>query len=113
MDKKSNILIVEDHALTAFALKTSLSTLDFINEVYDVTTASDAYKVLDNNSIDLILMDLGLDDTDGVSAIKEIRKTNQEVKIIVLTSHCEKDEVLACLEAGISAYCSKGSNQMT
>ena len=36
MDKKSSILIIEDHALTAFALKTALSTVDFIKEVIDV-----------------------------------------------------------------------------
>ncbi|MBQ8847669.1 MAG: response regulator transcription factor [Candidatus Gastranaerophilales bacterium] len=104
---KNNILIVEDHALTSFALKASLSTLEYIDEVYDVNCAKDAYDILENQKIDLILMDLGLDEIDGVSAIHEIRKTNNSVKIIVLTSHCEKDEVLACLEAGISAYCSK------
>lgn len=107
MDMKNSILIIEDHALTLFALKTSLSTLNFIDEVYEATSAKDGYEIIENNKIDLILMDLGLPEIDGVSAIKEIREKNKDIKIIVLTSHCEKEEVLACLEAGISAYCTK------
>lgn len=107
MDEKYSILIVEDHALTAFALKTSLSTLEYIDKIFEANCASDAYNVINNNEVDLIIMDLGLPDIDGVNATKTIRETNKEVKIIVLTSHCEKDEVLACLESGINAYCTK------
>jgi len=107
MDMKNNILIVEDHALTLFALKTSIATLDFCEKIFDAQNAADAYKIIDKNKIDLIIMDLGLPETDGVEAIRKIRENNKDVKIIVLTSHCEKDEVLSCLEAGISAYCTK------
>jgi len=107
MDKKYNILIVEDHALTSFALKTSLSTLNITDEIYDVGNAKDCYKILKEKNIDLILMDIGLPDINGVEATKEIRKTNKEVKIIILTSHSEKEEVLECLNAGINAYCTK------
>ena len=107
MNNKKNVLIVEDHALTAFALKTSLNTLDFCGEIFEAACASDAYKILGKNKIDLILMDLGLPDIDGVEATKKIKQDIPDVKIIILTSHCEKDEVQACLEAGINAYCTK------
>lgn len=107
MDKKSNILIVEDHALTAFALKASLSSQEYINEIFDASDAKGAYDILKENNIDLILMDLGLGEIDGTEAIKTIRKTNKEVKIVVLTSHCDKAEVQKCLKYGISAYCTK------
>ena len=107
MDKKFSILIVEDHALTSFALKTSLSCVDFVSEVLDVNCAQDAYEVLENNEIDLILLDLGLPEIDGVEALKTIREKNKAIKIVILTSHCEKEEVLKCLEYGINAYCTK------
>ena len=107
MDNKKNILIVEDHALTAFALKTSLQVKEFCGEIFEAQNASDAFKILDCEKIDLILMDLGLPNVDGVEATKKIREKNKDVKIIILTSHCEKDEVQSCLEAGINAYCTK------
>ncbi len=107
MDKKINILIVEDHALTLFALKTSLSSCDFVEDIFEADNALLAYDILNENKIDLILMDLGLGDVNGVDATKEIRKLNKDVKIIILTSHTEQDEVQECLKAGINAYCTK------
>ena len=107
MDKKINVLIVEDHALTSFALKTTLSSLDFIDKIYEADCAQEAYNKVKNNNIDLILMDLGLPDKNGADISREIKKINNNVKIIILTSHCEKDEVQECLEIGISAYCTK------
>ena len=44
---------------------------------------------------------------NGVKETQEIKKMHKKVKVIVLTSHNEEDEVIKCLEAGISAYCSK------
>ena len=107
MDKKINVLIVEDHALTSFALKTTLSSLDFIDKIYEADCAQEAYNKVKNNNIDLILMDLGLPDKNGADISREIKKINNNVKIIILTSHCEKDEVQECLEIGISAYYTK------
>ncbi|MBR5304039.1 MAG: response regulator transcription factor [Candidatus Gastranaerophilales bacterium] len=107
MDKKSSILIIEDHALTAFALKTSLSCADFVNEIFDANCAKDGYEILKNNNIDLVLLDLGLPEIDGVEALAEIREKNKDIKIIILTSHCDKEEVQKCLELGINAYCTK------
>ncbi len=107
MDMKSNILIVEDHALTSFALKTSLEIQDYTNNIWVAETAQSAFDICEKNKIDLVLMDLGLPEINGVEATRRLRAKYENIKIVILTSHCEKDEVLACLEAGISAYCTK------
>ncbi len=107
MDKNVNVLIVEDHALTLFALKASLRSSGFLNEIFEADNALLAYDILKENKIALVLMDLGLGDINGIEAIREIRKNYKDIKIIVLTSHCEKEEVVECLEAGINAYCTK------
>ena len=54
MDKKSNVLIVEDHALTSFALKTSLSTLDFIDEIFEADNAQSAFDIIKQNKTDFL-----------------------------------------------------------
>ena len=102
-----NILIVEDHALTRFALLTSLKDEDFTEEIFVAENAQNAYKILKEHKIDVVLMDLGLPVIDGVTASAEIKKNYPDIKIIVITSHNEQKEVEGCLEAGISAYCSK------
>jgi DNA-binding NarL/FixJ family response regulator len=105
--KKINILIVEDHALTRFALKTSLREQDFVEEVFEAVDAAGAYALLNEHKIQLVLMDLGLPGINGVRATQEIKKIHKKVKVIIITSHDEEAEVTKCLEAGISAYCSK------
>lgn len=105
--KKTNILIVEDHALTRFALLTSLKDEDFAENIFEAETAEEAYQILEANKVDVILMDLGLPFINGVEATKTVKKKYPDIKIIVITSHTEEKEVKECIEAGISAFCSK------
>lgn len=55
-------------------------------------------------------MDLGLPNMNGIEATKQIRSSNKDVKIIILTSHNDEKEVLNSLKAGANAYCSKEIN---
>lgn len=109
MEKKS-ILIVEDHELTRFGLKTTFNGLDFIKNVYEAEYAQKAFEIIANNEIHLVIMDLGLPNIDGIEATKKIRLKNNEIKIIILTSHNDEKEVLESLKAGANAYCSKEIN---
>ena len=103
----ANILIVEDHALTLFALKTTLEHHGFVNKIYEANCAKDAIKTIENNPITLVIMDIGLPDVDGITATKKIKEEHPDIKVIILTSHCEKGEVQDCIKAKINAYCSK------
>lgn len=107
---KKNILIVEDHELTRFGLKTTFEDVDYIGEIYEAASAEDAIETFKNNKIDLVIMDLGLPKMNGIDATKEIKELNNEVKIIILTSHNDEKEVLNSLKAGANAYCSKEIN---
>lgn len=105
--KSYNLLIVEDHELTRFGLRTTFADVDFIQHIYEAVSAEDAYTIVKNNHIDIVIMDLGLPEVDGITAIKSIKKFNPELKFVVLTSHKDKNDVLNSLKAGANAYCSK------
>ena len=107
---KQNILIVEDHELTRFGLKTTFEGVDFIENIYEADSAENPIQLFNNNKIDLIIMDLGLPNMNGIEATKQIRSSNKDVKIIILTSHNDEKEVLNSLKAGANAYCSKEIN---
>lgn len=104
---KYNILIVEDHTLTRFAIKTILEEADFVETVFEAQSAKEAYTVVANKKIDLILMDLGLPNINGIDATKEIKTKNPEIKIVVLTSHTSEEDVIQSLQAGANSYCCK------
>lgn len=107
---KKNILIVEDHELTRFGLKTTFEGVDYVENIYEADSAESALEVFNNNKIDIIIMDLGLPNMNGIDATRHIRSLNKDVKIIILTSHNDEKEVLNSLKAGANAYCSKEIN---
>ncbi|MBE7709694.1 MAG: response regulator transcription factor [Cyanobacteria bacterium SIG32] len=105
-----NILIVEDHELTRFGLKTTFDGVDYVGEIFEAESAETAIEIFKNNSIDIIIMDLGLPKMNGIEATKHIKSLDKEVKIVMLTSHNDEKEVLNSLKAGANAYCSKEIN---
>ncbi len=107
---KYNILIVEDHELTRFGLKTTFENVNFVENIYEADSAETAIQIFNNNKIDIVVMDLGLPNMNGIEATKQIRSSNKDVKIIILTSHNDEKEVLNSLKAGANAYCSKEIN---
>lgn len=107
---KLNILIVEDHELTRFGLKTTFEEVEYVQNIYEADSAEMALEIFDNNEIDVIIMDLGLPGMNGIEATQKIRSRKKDVKIIMLTSHNDEKEVLSSLKAGANAYCSKEIN---
>lgn len=107
---KKNILIVEDHELTRFGLKTTFEGVDYVENIYEAESAEAAIEIFNNNKIDIVIMDLGLPNMNGIEATRQIKNSNKDVKVIILTSHNEEKEVLNSLKAGANAYCSKEIN---
>ena len=107
---KSKILIVEDHELTRFGLKTAFEGCDFVDAIFEAESAERGLELASDNDINLIIMDLGLPGMDGIEATKKIKALNKDTKIVILTSHNDEQEVLNSLKAGANAYCSKEIN---
>ncbi len=107
---KSNILIVEDHELTRFGLKATFEGSDITETIYEASSAEKGIEIVLNNKIDLVIMDLGLPGINGIEASKRIHELNRDIKIIILTSHNDEQEVISSLKAGANAYCSKEIN---
>lgn len=107
---KNNILIIEDHELTRFGLKTVFEDVEFIGTIYEADSAEKGLELFENNDIQLIIMDLGLPNMNGIDATKKIRAINKDAKIVILTSHNDEKEVINSIKAGANAYCSKEIN---
>lgn len=106
-NSKINLLIVEDHALTLFGLKTVLNSKDFIKETFEAQNAAKAISIIKKTVIDIAIVDLGLPDINGIELTRKIRELSPPTKIIILTSHNNQEEVIECFRNGAKAYCSK------
>lgn len=105
------ILYVEDDALNQTILKIMLNTLGYQN----VQTTADGQKTLElladpNTELDLILMDLGLPDMDGITLTEKIRQStfkSKDVPIIALTGNIAETSKQKSLNAGMNAFLTK------
>ncbi len=102
-----SILIVEDHALTRFGLKTAFDTLNFIKEIIEAEDGESGVQLAKEIEPDIVLMDLGLPGINGIEATRQIKSFNTDTKVIILTSHNNENEIWAALGAGANAYCLK------
>lgn len=101
------VLLVENQEI---AQKIALFYLSKLGcHVDTAATGSDALKLIHQKKYDLIFMDLGLDDIDGITVTETIRKTekNNHVPIIALTAHDAPAIRNSCFEAGINDFISK------
>ncbi len=100
----TKILLVEDDPALRRALRTLMRTRDL--DVVDVGTGEEAVVVASGNGADVILLDLGLPDIDGLEVLRRIR-TFSAVPIIILTAHHQQSEKIRALDAGADDYVTK------
>ena len=100
----TKILLVEDQKLMRIGLKSlfcDYKDLEVIGEAINGKEAIEKAKLI---KPDIVLMDLGLPDISGIDAIKQILEYNNNIRVVVLTSHVTEEEVNSALQAGASAY---------
>ena len=102
------VLLVEDERSIAESVGATLSTAGF--SVTHVGTGGDALRSLDADQPDVVLLDLGLPDMDGLDVARRIRETSGVPVIIVSARGDELDRVLG-LELGADDYVVKPFSQ--
>lgn len=107
MSDKTKILMAEDHKLMRVGLKSIFEDYDDLEVVAEAETGIEAVKMAKELKPDVILMDIGLPELDGIQATRKIKEFDKNVKIIVLTSHGEEKEVNNAINAGANAYALK------
>lgn len=110
MDKPVRVLLVEDHKLMRVGLKSLFEEhkeIDIVSEAQSGREAIENYKI---SRPDVVLMDIGLPDIDGIEVTRRILEINQNAAIIMLTSHLSEEEVQTSLQAGAKAYVMKDIN---
>jgi two-component system KDP operon response regulator KdpE len=99
-----NVLIVEDeHAISRF-LRAALEGDGL--RVFDAGTLQRGLIEAATRKPDLVILDLGLPDGDGIDFIREVRQWSQ-MPIIVLSARAEETDKIAALDAGADDYLSK------
>jgi two-component system, OmpR family, KDP operon response regulator KdpE len=101
---KPFILIVEDDPQIRRFLRATLTAEGYL--YYEALTAADGLTQVNARRPDLILLDLGLPDRDGLEVIRRVRESSQ-LPIVVLSARGEESDKIAALDLGADDYVAK------
>ncbi|MFD2329536.1 response regulator [Cohnella sp. GCM10020058] len=102
--KTWNVLIVEDNALMRGGLQLAIDSEDDLNVVGTAANGLDALDCWERLQPDIILMDVQMPKMDGIACIKEIRKQDDQVRIVILTTFNEEEYIFEGLASGANGY---------
>jgi two-component system, NarL family, response regulator LiaR len=98
------ILLVDDHAVVREGLRTFLELQDEFEIVGEAADGTEGVLEAERLNPDVILMDLVMPGLDGVGAMRALRTSLPDARVIVLTSFADDDRLLPAIQAGAAGY---------
>jgi DNA-binding NarL/FixJ family response regulator len=99
-----SLLIVDDHPVVRDGLRGMFSADPRFEVLGEAGDGAEAIAAAERLRPDVILMDLRMPKTDGVTAIKELAKRGVPARVLVLTTYDTDSDVLPAIEAGATGY---------
>ena len=99
------ILLVEDDHALASALQEALRQQDYAINV--VASGEAALYVISTDPPDLVILDLGLPDIDGIEVLKRVRQKEHDLPILLLTARAQVEDKISGLDSGADDYLAK------
>ncbi len=107
MIKKTRVLLADDHKIVLEGLKSLLESEFWL--VGSVQNGRDLLTEVHRLRPDVIVVDISMPLLNGIEAVREIRKTDPDIKVIFLTMHLDVMYAARAFEAGASGYVLKHS----
>ena len=101
-DGDMRILMVEDNERLSDAVKVGLEKEGFVVDIFD--TVADGEAALETVSFDMVLLDLGLPDGDGIQLLEKLRTGGSSLPVLILTARDGLDDRVKGLNMGADDY---------
>ena len=112
MENNFKILLIEDNLGDAYLIEEYLEEFDnFSYEIKNVGTLTEALSILKKQPFDVIVLDLGLPDSDGINTFFRIHNENPLIPIIILTELDDEAIGFYALEKGAKDFLVKGQTE--
>ena len=105
MQLKKLLLVDDDEDLREALSEQLVMTEDF--DVFEASDGASAMERVKDSLFDLVILDVGLPDTDGRELCKKLRKLNVKCPIVMLTGHDTDADTILGLDAGANDYVTK------
>ncbi len=112
MTKKYKIVLADDEFLFRKGLELLINQDEELEVVFSATNGKELVDKLKNDNLecDVILLDLSMPIMDGVDALRTINQLEQKYKVIILTSHYDRNMIVRLIDEGAASFLAKNEN---
>ena len=111
MAKKTRVLIADDHKIFRDGIKALLEREKDIQVLAEAESGNEVLEKLSGQTVDVILMDIDMADTNGIETTRQVKEKFPQVNILVLSMHGEQNYIVKMLEAGAIGYILKNTGK--
>ena len=104
-----SVLIADDHALIVSAMRMLIERMDGVKVVAEGFSGREAVALARKHRPDLVVMDISMQDLNGIEATAQIKEHLPATRVLILSSHSTEDFVRRAIRAGAQGYLLKAS----
>ena len=104
---KTRILVVDDHPVVRKGLTLLINSESDLMVCAEAENAAQALEVLEKESVDIAVVDISLNGTNGIQLTEKIKSKYPDLPVLILTIHDEAVYAKRALEAGAKGYVNK------
>jgi len=104
---KARLFLVDDHRMFLEGLAALFGARDDIEVVGSASNGRDAIAALDRLAVDLVLIDVGMPELNGIETVRLLRESVPGARVLALSGHQEHRIILEMLRAGAVGYVPK------
>ncbi len=108
--KRIRVIIADDHPIVRTGLRLMLQMRDTFELVGEAENGAMAVSLVQEQQPDVVLMDLRMPETDGLSALKQICSQYPQIAVLILTTYNEDDLIMQALRTGARGYLLKDAD---
>jgi len=105
----TRVFLVDDHPAMRAGVRGVLEKASDIRVVGEASTGAQTLSLLGAAQADVMLLDIGLPDVDGITLLRDIRRASAETKVIMLSCQADEASVRMAVDAGASGYLTKST----
>jgi DNA-binding NarL/FixJ family response regulator len=104
-----SIFIADDHAIVRDGLRLLIQAREHLRVIGEAENGRDAVRLVRDLRPDVVVMDIGMPELNGVEATRQIRKMAAAPKVLILSMHGSREHIVRALSAGADGYLLKRS----
>lgn len=106
------VMLADDHALMREGIKHLLEFDGSIEVIDEANNGKECLEKLEKIEPDILLLDINMPDMNGIEVLKELKKQNKNIKILMLTVHSEVEYLIKAIDIGANGYILKDSGSL-